>query len=175
MKKELYIGDVKIEINDDGFYKLSDLHKASGGQPKHKPALYTSNDKFNDLVNSLEKAGKPTFYKSVGRNGGTWVCKEIVYDYAMWISSDFKLKVIKAYDDQMTLEGSINSNLKRFKSKVDSIMDESNRITAELEHLKEHGTNWSAYGRAIKQAKKMQIEALKEVENKIQLQLDFLG
>ncbi len=89
----LTILNKKIRIKD-GLYCLNDLHKASGGEPKNKPALYLANKKTKDY---LETVGIP-IVTIEGRNGGTYAHKKVVYDYAMWISPVFKDAVIEAYD-----------------------------------------------------------------------------
>jgi hypothetical protein len=55
-----------------------------------------------EIANSADSQNyEPTVSKS-GRYGGTFACKEIVYQYAMWISPAFHLKVIRAYDTLQT-------------------------------------------------------------------------
>lgn len=93
----LVIANKKIRTKD-GLYCLNDLHKASGGEPKNKPALYLTNKKTKDY---LETVGIPTVTIE-GRNGGTYAHKKVVYDYAMWISPVFKDSVIEAYDALVT-------------------------------------------------------------------------
>ena len=48
-------------------------------------------------------APRPVVTKRGGRSSGTWVCKELVYAYAMWISPKFHLQVIRAFDAQQQL------------------------------------------------------------------------
>lgn len=91
--------EVAIRTDADGLYRLNDLHKAAGGEARHKPSEWLRNLQTIDLVDELVKAGIPAL-NSVkgGAASGTYVCKELVYAYAMWISPAFNLRVIQAFD-----------------------------------------------------------------------------
>lgn len=106
---QLTIAGAKVRIDNEGRYSLNDLHKASGGNPNAQPAFFMRRKETDSLIASIansanlqsiaenETTVNPVFKKE-GRGGGTFVCKELVYEYAMWLDSDFKLKVIHAFD-----------------------------------------------------------------------------
>lgn len=102
--RELIINKKEITTDEDGRYSLNDLHAASGGTARTKPALFMQNKNFKDFVEIL-KVDNPTFNpvsRKQGRyNGGTWVSKELVYKYAMWVNPSFELKVIRTFDKLM--------------------------------------------------------------------------
>lgn len=91
----------------DGLYSLNDLHRAAGGESKDEPNRFMRLDQTQALVaeiNSPETGGignsteVQSFKTLAGRKGGTYVCRELVYAYAMWISPKFHLAVIRAFD-----------------------------------------------------------------------------
>lgn len=108
--KPLVIGDFTIRQEDGGYYCLNDLHRASGYDKKHQPAYFMRNQQTKDLIEEITQfkdsqsdpsanLQKPPFIKiNDGENNGTYVVKELVYAYAMWISPKFHLMVIRAYD-----------------------------------------------------------------------------
>ena len=99
----------------DGLYSLNDTHKIGGGAEKHRPTFFLRNQETKDLIAELESeftdVRKCTSPNSQvirvvkGGDGqtkqGTYVCKELVYRYAMWISPKFALIVIRTFDDLM--------------------------------------------------------------------------
>lgn len=115
----LMIGNFAIRQDEDGRYCLNDLHKASGNDQKHFPAYFLRNQQTKDLINLIEsenydmqicisKKQAVNSIKGKGKEQGTYVVKELVYSYAMWISAKFHLMVIRAYD-AMVMQTKLNS------------------------------------------------------------------
>lgn len=105
VKPAIAIDGFEIRTDDEGRFCLNDLHKASGADVKNKPSNFMQNDKTQALVRELIGDGNPSSVQiqplSVIRGGleqGTYVVKELVYAYAMWISASFNLKVIRTFD-----------------------------------------------------------------------------
>ena len=117
----LVIDNVVTSQDQDGRYCLNDLHRAASAAfnasegrvgdltliSRWKPSDWMRLDQTKELVKVLqgeivsenpETASRPVKILQGGTHQGTYVCKELVYAYAMWISPQFNLKVIRAYD-----------------------------------------------------------------------------
>jgi hypothetical protein len=97
----LTLSDTPVRQDTDGRFCLNDLHKASGGLAKHRPGEWLRLDQTKSLIAELGDAGIPASLKgnrSDKTAQGTYVVKELVYAYAMWISPAFHIRVIRAYD-----------------------------------------------------------------------------
>ena len=98
---------ITIRKDSEGRYCLNDLHKAAGELEQHATWRFFRNQQTDELIEELIKApnlvvkAAPLEVKR-GRNGGTFVVKELVYAYAMWISPAFHLKVIRVFDEYAT-------------------------------------------------------------------------
>ena len=95
---ELIVCETFIRQDEDGRYCLNDLHRASGANPNHRPGEFMRNKQTRAMVKEIETAEIPAVKAHEGVAGGTFVAKELVYAYAMWISPAFALKVIRTYD-----------------------------------------------------------------------------
>lgn len=103
----LSIDGIAIRQDAEGRYCLNDLHKAAGSASKDQPAKWLILDQTKALIAEIEAdAGNLVSEQNqplkVHKGGdgwqGTFVCKELVYAYAMWISPKFNLKVIRTFD-----------------------------------------------------------------------------
>ncbi|EDL52631.1 hypothetical protein VSAK1_13831 [Vibrio mediterranei AK1] len=82
----------------DGLYSLNDLHKASGANKNHQPSNFVRQANTQELIQEVASSSELRSTIKTQNGKGTWVCKELVYAYAMWISPTFMLKVIRAFD-----------------------------------------------------------------------------
>jgi hypothetical protein len=101
----ILISDIEIRQDAEGRFCLNDLHKASGGLKKHRPNYWLDLQQTADLIDELGDAVMSASPINVvrgnhsdGRVQGTFVVKELVYSYAMWISPKFHLHVIRTFD-----------------------------------------------------------------------------
>ena len=111
-QETLVIAGTIIHQDESGRYCLNELHKAAGADERLKPSNWLRTDQTQALIGAIEKsdaqkrASEQNQPVSVVKGGnlpqGTYVCKELVYAYAMWISPEFNLAVIRAFDDLVT-------------------------------------------------------------------------
>ena len=105
---QIQISNVAIRQISDTLYNLNDLHKAAGSENKHQPALWLRLHQTQDLIAEIKAEGGQAFQTAKGKNGGTYVCKELVIAYGMWISPAFALKVIRCF---LEAQGQVSDNL----------------------------------------------------------------
>ena len=165
---------------DGSLYSLNDLHKAAGGKPKHRPNHFMSSTQTIDLIGEITKVpNSRPFRKVMGRAGGTYVCKELVYAYAMWISPEFHLKVINCFDAVASKNPAVLGQLSHLVNEVDkaskNLIAICNESSIALHDIKKHGSDWGVYGAAIRKAKLEATKRLNEAKAEIQLKLDLLG
>lgn len=146
-----------IRQDDAGRYCLNDLHRAAGGDKKHQPANFLRTNTAKELVAELEAESSVPHFRGTeqnqgltsdqpvshfreteqnqplithqGGNGlkGTFVCKELVYAYAMWISPKFQLHVIRTFD------AVVQAQLKAKDAKLDALY--SKHSSDDLNHV----------------------------------------
>ena len=107
----------------DELYSLNDLHRASGSNKKHQASNFMRLEATKGLIDEIERSS----YVSNGTNSvaykviqggesqqqGTFVCRELVYSYSMWISPRFQLLVIRAFDSMITQQVELSDLLNK--------------------------------------------------------------
>ena len=102
------IGSITIHQSENGLYLLTDLWKASGGAKKDQPNRWRFLNGTQEYIKFLgTKTGnveKSSYFLTIQgkENQGTYVCRQLVYSYAMWISPAFHDLVIDTFDQLAT-------------------------------------------------------------------------
>jgi len=160
----LVINGMDITKDDQGRFSLNDLHESAGGHNKDLPIKFMRSKSFSEFAEVLQNQD-PSFdpvSKIRGRyNGGTWVSKELVYKYAMWINPEFEVKVIQTFDK---LTSKINP-----PSSMAALNELSKKIMSDKDVASFCGKELARY-RTIKKENE---EAFEEEVKRAQLTLGF--
>jgi len=106
MNQLFVIDGVSVRRDQNARFCLNDLHRAAGGEERHKPSNFFRLENIKELCAEIDRCSDVSIasVESIrgGPNQGTYVCKELVLAYAMWISPAFNLKVIRTFDAAVT-------------------------------------------------------------------------
>ena len=118
----------------DKLYSLNDLHKASGGLKRHQPSNFVRKNQTQALIavlnaelpsssemRSLEPIRVIEGIQADGNPQGTFVCRELVYSYAMWISPRFQLMVIRAFDSMLSEQQELSDRLNKLCNELNNV------------------------------------------------------
>lgn len=150
------VGGTDIRRDSKGRYSLNDLHRAAGAADRHRPSLWADNQQAKELIAQLEsEAGIPALVSQRGgKAAGTYVARELVYAYAMWISAAFHLQVIRTFDKAMTevgdwrkLRHQAASSFKVANDILKLVRQDSGKETADHHYINEARlVNWALKG-----------------------------
>ena len=108
--RALAIAGHQVRIKVVGCFSLNDLHRAGGGEPRHRPALWLRTKQVQELVAELDSDAQicALVVQRGGSGAGTYGCRELALAYAAWISPAFHVRVLRAADAVLT--GQVQSN-----------------------------------------------------------------
>ena len=104
--QDLIIDNTVISKTEDNLYRINDLHTASGAGKKKQPSdflkLVGTKELIAEIIGVEQKQALRVVNGTPDFGGGTFIVKELVYAYAMWISPKFMLHVIRTFDSLVT-------------------------------------------------------------------------
>ncbi|CTX95474.1 putative KilA-N domain protein [Escherichia coli] len=132
MNNLMVIDGIEVRRDAYGRYSLNDLHRAavaSGANARTKePGKFLSSQQTVELVHELTNTQNlgvdPVSVIHGGNERGTYVCKELVYAYAMWISPS---KLREKWDElSLRLSPSVSTHTEKredpyFKASYDNV------------------------------------------------------
>jgi hypothetical protein len=105
----IHIAGLTIKQSSNGLYSVNDLHRASGGLNKDQPSKWLNSQATINLIRELESESQELnsaithVIETIKGNSpsieaqGTFVSRELVVSYAMWISPKFYKHVVRTF------------------------------------------------------------------------------
>ena len=131
MKRDFYNSKIS-QRTQDGFFnatELKDLHNKLTSQNKAIPEFW-SNKGVQDFIIELQKdesvnignslqLGNGVYETKKGKYGGTWMHPYLFVKFAMWLSPQFELQIIKwVYDNLIEYRNYAGDNFKEMCSTI---------------------------------------------------------
>ena len=141
----LVINNIEVKSNEDGLFSLADLWRSTGNNKNKKPSKWLSLKgtigKIDYLCLDRKRAlsNQQVISKSV--HNYTYVCKELVYSYAMWINDEYHFKVIHAFDALVVGEFATALKIASSSSYINKAGDEFDRLTKDDQAVGEKAMN----------------------------------
>lgn len=83
-------------------FSANDLHKIAGGEKHKAPNEWLRTNQAQELINEVTLTGNFRLAHKVvkgGKEPGVWLCEDLMYSYAMWLSPRFQLLVIRCFKE----------------------------------------------------------------------------
>ena len=96
----------------------------------------------------VARTGAISLQAKAGRYGGTYAHKDIAFEFAMWISPEFKVYVVREFqrlkaDEQKQLAWSAKRELSKINYRIHTDAIKSNLIPAEVTFLRQSISNYT--------------------------------
>lgn len=133
MNEVMTLGNIRIRRDSLGRYSLDDIItvaiEASRLDKTYQIETFLNDNSTSELLYALETSEEFDFLPcetKAGRNGGTFVVKELVYHFAMWINPDLYLKVIRNFHE-LKLQ-----NKALFDHAIEAVLDDTDLIEEQM-------------------------------------------
>jgi hypothetical protein len=177
MSKNIVIAGVTVKRDDNGLYCLNDLWRARGANRAEQVSNWSKTTQAKQLIELVSlNPSIVGFKQTAGRYGGTYANKKLVYDYAMWISPEFKSHVIDVFDSAVVgnITSSLTSSIEGIKLGMIDISKAIDAASVHFDDVTDCGKAWGKAGSDIRKAKKSATEQLTLLRDEIQMKLEFV-
>lgn len=137
--------NITIHPDADGRYCINGLHRAAGGKAKDQPAQFMRS-KGADLLKAELLKTNPNALATITKFGrsdtGTYVCKELVYAYAMWLGPEFTVSIIRSIDELPTqTDSALIERCERLQYELLAKQAQIDHLTQELMSIQPKSSN----------------------------------